>query len=283
MDDFRKQLDALMGSNRNGDRPSSKAGDFTEPNICKYFLCGLCPYELFMNTKMDLGICDQVHSSPLRQEYEECRKRKDYGYERLLEKTLEQYIFDCDRKIEKARRRLENQETDQIGDTAASQITELLTKAETLGEEGRVDEAKELLNKVEQLKQQKPPEQIVIPIIGDITTTQQQKLRVCDICGAYLSVYDSDRRLADHFGGKLHIGYLAVREKLKELKTQNKSYDNKEKERTKEREREDRNYRNKDNNSRNRERGRDSERETKRQRSHSHEKNNSKSVSIRKY
>lgn len=30
-----------------------------------------------------------------------------------------------------------------------------------------------------------------------------QKLRVCDICGAYLSILDSDRRLADHFGGKV--------------------------------------------------------------------------------
>jgi hypothetical protein len=30
-----------------------------------------------------------------------------------------------------------------------------------------------------------------------------QKLRVCEVCGAYLSVLDSDRRLADHFGGKV--------------------------------------------------------------------------------
>jgi hypothetical protein len=30
-----------------------------------------------------------------------------------------------------------------------------------------------------------------------------QKLRVCETCGAYLSVLDSDRRLADHFGGKV--------------------------------------------------------------------------------
>lgn len=27
----------------------------------------------------------------------------------------------------------------------------------------------------------------------------------------------SDRRLADHFGGKLHLGYMLIREKLKEL------------------------------------------------------------------
>jgi len=33
-----------------------------------------------------------------------------------------------------------------------------------------------------------------------------QKLRVCDVCGAYLSVLDSDRRLADHFGGKVRYG-----------------------------------------------------------------------------
>jgi hypothetical protein len=27
----------------------------------------------------------------------------------------------------------------------------------------------------------------------------------------------SDRRLADHFGGKLHLGYMQIREKLQEL------------------------------------------------------------------
>ncbi|KAL6988758.1 hypothetical protein U1Q18_014511 [Sarracenia purpurea var. burkii] len=51
---------------------------------------------------------------------------------------------------------------------------------------------------------------------ADVRITDQ-KLRVCDICGAFLSVYDSDRRLADHFGGKLHLGYMQIREKLAEL------------------------------------------------------------------
>ena len=35
-----------------------------------------------------------------------------------------------------------------------------------------------------------------------------QKLRVCDVCGAYLSVLDSDRRLADHFGGKVCLSAI---------------------------------------------------------------------------
>ena len=30
-------------------------------------------------------------------------------------------------------------------------------------------------------------------------------------------MYDNDRRLADHFGGKLHIGFVTIREKIKLL------------------------------------------------------------------
>lgn len=47
---------------------------------------------------------------------------------------------------------------------------------------------------------------------------QQQKLRVCEVCSAYLGIHDNDRRLADHFGGKLHLGFITIREKLSELK-----------------------------------------------------------------
>ena len=46
---------------------------------------------------------------------------------------------------------------------------------------------------------------------------QQQKLRVCEVCSAYLGIHDNDRRLADHFGGKLHLGFIKIREKLDRL------------------------------------------------------------------
>lgn len=49
------------------------------------------------------------------------------------------------------------------------------------------------------------------------STNVNQKLRVCDVCGAFLSIFDSDRRLADHFGGKLHLGYLQIRKKIGEI------------------------------------------------------------------
>jgi hypothetical protein len=44
-----------------------------------------------------------------------------------------------------------------------------------------------------------------------------QKLQVCDVCGAYLSRLDNDRRLADHFYGKMHLGYAQMRKTYDQL------------------------------------------------------------------
>ena len=37
------------------------------------------------------------------------------------------------------------------------------------------------------------------------------------MCGAYLSRLDNDRRLADHFYGKMHLGYAQMRRTLETL------------------------------------------------------------------
>lgn len=50
-----------------------------------------------------------------------------------------------------------------------------------------------------------------------------QKLQVCDVCGAYLSRLDNDRRLADHFYGKMHLGYAQMRKTYEELQKELKS------------------------------------------------------------
>jgi hypothetical protein len=68
MDAMRKQLDVLMGANRNGDvREVSRK--YYDRDVCRLFLAGLCPHDLFQLTKMDLGPCPKVHSLQLRKEY----------------------------------------------------------------------------------------------------------------------------------------------------------------------------------------------------------------------
>lgn len=49
MDAFRKQLDALMGANRNGDVREVKR-KYYDRDVCRLYLTGLCPHDLFQLT-----------------------------------------------------------------------------------------------------------------------------------------------------------------------------------------------------------------------------------------
>jgi hypothetical protein len=88
------------------------------------------------------------------------------------------------------------------------------------GEQGKVEESMREMAAIEALKSEKADKEVryypAIRLTEELTAIQRelqqltdtsgasghQKLRVCDVCGAYLSVLDSDRRLAEHFGGK---------------------------------------------------------------------------------
>ncbi|XP_074321171.1 uncharacterized protein LOC141657735 isoform X2 [Silene latifolia] len=309
MDALRKQLDVLMGANRNGDVTEINRKYF-DRDVCRFFLSGLCPHELFQLTKMDMGPCPKVHSLHLRKEYEEAKAKAVDNYDRELEDVIDRLIVECDRKITRALKRLSEEDAKAAIAISVSEVTlteevselskqikeklqqadlldlegktdlkirvmeeieelrtkradkqsmllldafnkdrasliqslpnpllaplpvvppdartqelinEKLKKAEDLGEQGMVDEAQKVMEEAEALKRLAPrPEPVGDPTkysAADVRITDQ-KLRVCDICGAFLSVYDSDRRLADHFGGKLHLGYMQIREKLAEL------------------------------------------------------------------
>lgn len=75
-----------------------------------------------------------------------------------------------------------------------------------------------LMEDVENLKKEKTAAEIEYRNSMPASSYQQQKLRVCEVCSAYLGIHDNDRRLADHFGGKLHLGFITIRERLDELK-----------------------------------------------------------------
>ncbi|KAK1295291.1 hypothetical protein QJS10_CPA16g00100 [Acorus calamus] len=311
MDAIRKQLDVLMGANRNGDVTEVNR-KYYDRDVCRMFLVGLCPHELFQLTKMDLGPCSKVHSLQLRKEYEEAKAKGMHNFDRELMDVIERLIVECERKIQRALKRLEEEDAKAAIAISVSKVTqspeildlskqikeklkevdvldlegkmdskirameileelrakradkqsillldafnkdraalpqplqnppplaplpslappdartqeminEKLKKAEELGEQGLIDEAQKAVEEAEACLQlparQEPVSDSSKYIAADVRITDQ-KLRVCDICGAFLSVYDSDRRLADHFGGKLHLGYMQIREKLADL------------------------------------------------------------------
>ncbi|KAL6586825.1 hypothetical protein OROMI_001813 [Orobanche minor] len=319
MDGLRKQLDVLMGANRNGD-VLEVTRKYYDRDVCRLFLSGVCPHELFQLTKIDLA-------------YEEAKAKGLDNYDRDLEDTIDRLIVECDRKISRALKRLDEEDAkaaiaisvsevtqtpetielskqikeklkevdqfdfegnmdmkiraveevdelrtkradnqamllldafnkdraslpqsltnaSQVAPSAAAvpdlhiqeMINEKLKKAEDLGEQGMVDEAQKALEEAEALKKLPARQEPIFDsskyTAADVRITDQ-KLRVCDICGAFLSVYDRllgpvlrgyllqlknvDRRLADHFGGKLHLGYMQIREKLAELQSKQKT------------------------------------------------------------
>ena len=79
-------------------------------------------------------------------------------------------------------------------------------QAEELGAQGEVEESMKMLERVEDLKKKKGEAENEYRSSKPASSYQQQKLRVCEVCSAYLGIHDNDRRLADHFGGKLHLG-----------------------------------------------------------------------------
>ncbi|VEN41087.1 unnamed protein product [Callosobruchus maculatus] len=175
---------------------------------------------------MDLGECPKIHDLALRADFEKAQQSKDYFYDLDAMEHLQAFIGDCDRRTEAAKQRLAETQEELTAEVAvkansvhelAEQIGQKLAKAEQLGEEGFVDESMKLMEEVDELRKKKLEAEQEYRNSMPASSYQQQKLRVCEVCSAYLGIHDNDRRLADHFGGKLHLGFIKIREKLAEL------------------------------------------------------------------
>lgn len=222
MDEQRALLDALMGSNRNNDKKNKELDDYTDDRVCKFYISGYCPHEMFINTKVDCGSCSKVHSDGLKAKYK--NSKNPYKYDSILERDFLNRVADVDRTIKRARIRVEEEK--QVDETASPDILKyrmLMRKAandaEMYGNEGNIDKAYECIADYEAFEKEKS--EIFLKLTDDLIKAQAKlgvdvtkKLRVCDICGSYLSITDSDRRLADHFMGKQHVGFQAMREVL---------------------------------------------------------------------
>ncbi|EGF99112.1 uncharacterized protein MELLADRAFT_45811, partial [Melampsora larici-populina 98AG31] len=217
---------------------------FTDLKVCRSYLCGACPHDLFTNTKMDLGACAKTHSQKLKGEYEAALARSQsddpeesadtvspselHAMRREYENNILGFVEECDRRIRAAQKRLEKTPEENNRTTALMrEIGEIQTayegamaEVETLGESGQVDQSMAELAKAEALKAEKLEKERELQQLTETSgASGHQKLRVCDICGAYLSILDSDRRLADHFGGKMHLGYLQLRQTIEEWRS----------------------------------------------------------------
>lgn len=194
------------------------------PRICKSFIVGKCPYDIFAGTKEYMGRCPKTHQVKYRMLYEDAKKRgvkmPRHDYELDYLRDLDYFINECDKKIKLAQQRLD------LGDEEKEQLADLTGKIDHLSEEiGLCSNEVQLLAKQGDLERSlqvsKQLESMATArrrladeyttMVESINQSARQKLQVCTTCGGYLSTIDEDRRLVDHFVGKIHLSYVEIR------------------------------------------------------------------------
>jgi len=253
-------LDELMGRNRNAG-PNEKIEEVTweDESVCKYFLVDFCPHDVFVNTKVDLGPCPNIHSEDLRHDY----KKADFNHRKSsveddFIRFCQKMINDLGHKIRRSKDRLQLNKLEQQAAAGLSQekqqeieqqiaiLTEkiniLVDKAEKAGCEGDVEEAQGVLKLCDQLREEREELKKQIGIKPSENFNQVAKpMEVCETCGSFLIINDAQSRIEDHIKGKQHIGYSKVKESLEnmlELRRQRREDREKEREKKKEEDRE---------------------------------------------
>eukprot|EP01035_Chromulina_nebulosa_P040235 gene40235-54405_t len=151
MDSQRELLDSLMGLNRNNDKGDNQVMDFRDERVCKFFITGMCPNDIFVNTKMDEGPCMKVHSEALKAAFE--RHGDPHMYDSLIEREFQTKVQEADRVIKRARARIEEEKIDESINPDINPevirlngvITSILNDAEKAAEADDIDKAQELI------------------------------------------------------------------------------------------------------------------------------------------
>ncbi|CAD5211206.1 unnamed protein product [Bursaphelenchus okinawaensis] len=223
-DVMREMIAQLMGGQR-AEEEGRNLPAYDHHSVCRAYLLDCCPREILTDTRLENTVsCRKMHEPAHRADYQKAQEKKDHFYEIEAFDALEEAVKTIDHEVEKVREKIKK-DSENLSDThdfiKAQKINELnekiattLAEMETLGNEGKVHESVELSRTIADLQRKKQE------LESDIRGGQpyQQRLRVCEACGAQLNVLDHESRLADHYGGKMHLGMVEIREKYEEMK-----------------------------------------------------------------
>ena len=224
MEGLRKALDNLMGKDRNLPLREQilKKKHFDDPDVCKFFLIGFCPHELFTYVKSsNIGECHYRHDQQFKINFESDPNRENYQikYEEDLISFLESITSELDIKIKRCLERIEmpppeqvlNKDTQIELENLDKEITEKISEAEHLGEMGLIEQSEKLMKEIEQIKIQR---NLLTNTKEHVAIYKDRQMKVCEICGALQSAIDNEKRIQTHKEGKIHSAYLKIRQYL---------------------------------------------------------------------
>ncbi|KHJ92279.1 hypothetical protein OESDEN_07838 [Oesophagostomum dentatum] len=227
-DVMRDMIAQLMGSQKEGEE-GRELVPYYHPSVCRAYLIGCCPYELVPDSRLQgLVSCRKTHEPAHKADFLKAQKERDHYYDVDAFDILENAIRIVDNEISRIKDKLDREAREQT-DTAeavkaqrindlSEQIGKAVTEMEELGNMGKVDESIKLSKTVEDLRARKAEleSQTDFRLAGP--GSNAARLRVCEDCGAQLNIMDHESRIADHFGGKMHLGMVECREKYAEMK-----------------------------------------------------------------
>lgn len=201
------------------------------PRICKSYIVGKCPYEIFENTKENVGKCFKIHNKRHKLIYENAKanhvQMPHENYELDYMSELENFISDCDSRVKIANERLDYSEDDKLIlnnlNIEIENLNEVINiiklEISLVREHGYMDKLIELNENLEKYVTRRIGlTNKYSSILERLNVVGQQKLQVCECCGAYMMKVDTDKRLVDHYMGKIHMSYVEIRQVLKDLK-----------------------------------------------------------------
>ncbi|CDW54552.1 cisplatin resistance associated overexpressed [Trichuris trichiura] len=217
-------LDELMGRSRNA-LPTEAPKDFFLSTIA---------LTNFSQTRKPIWVrhCNKMHDERMREAYKKSSRYGKCGYEHDFYCFLRKLHNEMARKITRNRQRLELtqpggvvsnnefcfQKLEEKIQVLSEKVTALQAQAENLGVEGNVEEAQKIIAMADELAEERDHCQKVIffsSLISFETPPGELKvMEVCDICGCFLIVGDSQHRLDEHLVGKQHLGFAKIKETL---------------------------------------------------------------------
>jgi hypothetical protein len=234
----RALLDQLMGKHRNvdpNDRP--KQLKYSDPDVCKYFICGFCPHELFVNTKSHLGDCKwSDHDIKMQEQFNKASESEKQPHMNTFIRYLESLLEEADARVRREKIRLELPPVVTPGDPAPAKAPDhdenmaKLDKAKQhlrtleaqmteLGEVGKVAESQALLKLAEGLNAEIAQlEGKVKAGLDPAMIAGTNRMRVCEVCGIFTSNNPEDSRAQSHMTGKQHMGFQKIRDFVAENK-----------------------------------------------------------------
>lgn len=172
--------------------------------VCKSHLVWQCPFKMLEGTR-DVPVCNKVHSDRHRMLYQSLPPRADFEAEHW--RQVARCLRACDAKIAQANSRFHSSQdvsdAGDAGDAGSSADVRMGIAAQELSALAAHGQIARALAQACLIEGSGPR--------NSTTPTDDTPTQACTVCGAVLSRLDNDRRLADHFVGRVHLAYARIR------------------------------------------------------------------------